>query len=283
MVQAALTAFPSDFVWPGRFTIDLNAAEKPRPQAAPPLTEIHDARPVQAAATAAAMFERHGFALLPHVTAVTDWSADPALGYRAEIEQLIARDLLPGQRFEVSFGSMNRRGRGTPQGYAGGVHQDCGYTLEDYQQLVGAYTGPEAALGWRAMYDRPDVAGYMLIDFWRTTNMSEPLRHMPLTVCDPASVDLDDIVPTELAGLPGARVAPYQMALRRNPEQRWYYYPFMTGDEVLAFKLFDVRKSDPVPRLRSCFHTAFGHPDTPPDAEKRQSCEYRLGIWLMRD
>ena len=280
MVQAALTAFPPDFAWPGRFTIDLNAPDQPRPRTEPPLTDIHDARPVQAEATPAGMFERYGFALLDHQTAVTDWDADPAEAYLPEIEPLIAQRLLPGRRFRVSFGSMNRRGRGTPQGYAGGVHQDCGLTVDDYQQLVGAYATPEAAQGWRAVYDAPDVDGYMLIDFWRTTNMSEALRHMPLTLCDPRTVDPGDLVPTELAGLPGSRVPPHQMALRRNPGQRWYYYPGMTGDEVLAFKLFESRKSDAAPVLRSCFHTAFVHPDTPADAEARQSCEYRLGIWL---
>ncbi len=283
MVQAALTAFPPDFRYPGRFTIHLNADNDPPPAAPPPPTEIHDARPVQAVGSAAAMFEDYGFALLPHITDVSDWDADPAAGYKAEVEHLIATQLLPGRRFEISFGSLNRRGRGTAQGYAGGVHQDCGYTLEDYQQMIGAYASPEAAQGWRAMYDRGDVEGYMLIDFWRVTNMREPLRHMPLTLCDPSSVDPADIVPTELAGLPGAKVPPYQMALRRNPAQRWYYYPGMTMDEVLAFKLFDSRKSDGEPRLRSCFHTAFAHPDTPEDAEPRQSCEYRLGIWVMKD
>lgn len=284
MVQAALTAFPADFRYPGRFTIDLNAAnDRPPPAAPPPLTEIHDARPLQASMSAAELFDRHGFALLPHATAVTDWDADPATGYRDEVEHLIAMHLLPGRRFRVSFGAMNRRGRDTPQGYALGVHQDCGYLLEDYQQLVGAYSSPEAAQGWRAVYDADDVDGYVLINFWRTTHMRGPLRHMPLTICDPQSVALDDIVPTELLGLPGTRVAPYQMALRRNPDQCWYYYPDMTTDEVLAFKLFDSRKSDGEPRLRSCFHTAFVHPDTPADAEHRQSCEYRLGIWLLKD
>lgn len=285
MVQAALTAFPSNFSWPGRFTIDLDGG--PGAQSAPsapvPLTEIQDARPLHATASTAELFERRGFVLLPHASAVTDWDADPADLYLPEIETLIATHLLPGRRFRVSFGAMNRRGRDTPQGYANGIHQDCGYSLQDYQQLVGAYASPEAAMGWRAMYDAPDVDGYLLINFWRTTHMSGPLRHMPLTVCDPASVDPADIVPTELKGLPGAKTPPYQMALRRNAGQRWYYYPGMTDSEVLVFKLFDSRKSDAAPVLRSCFHTAFAHPDTPPDAEPRQSCEYRLGIWMLKD
>ncbi len=287
MVQAILNTFPSDFAYPGRFRIDLSDSRDRSmdggPRQTPPLTDIHDARALQSGQSAADTFARHGFALLPHATRVTDWDASPADGYLAEVEQLIATELLPGRRFQTSFGTLNRRGRGTSQGYAGGVHQDCGYTADEYQQLVGCFASPEAAKGWRAMYDAPHVEGYMLIDFWRTTHMSQPLRHMPLTICDAGSVDLSDIVPTEIAGLPGTSAPPHQMSLRRNPGQRWYYYPEMTGDEVLAFKLFDVRKSDAEPVLRSCFHTAFAHPDTPADAEERQSCEYRLGIWLLSD
>ena len=104
---------------------------------------------------------------------------------------------------------------------------------------------------------------------------------MPLTVCDPASVDLDDIVPTDVYGItPQGRPA-RNMALRRNPAQKWYYYPEMTGAEVLAFKLFDCRKDEPG-ALRSCFHTAFADPTAPADAEPRSSCEFRVGVYVLK-
>ena len=50
---------------------------------------------------------------------------------------------------------------------------------------VGAFAGPEAGRWWRQRFERDDVAGFMAIDFWRTTNMAGPLRHMPLALCDP--------------------------------------------------------------------------------------------------
>ena len=64
----------------------------------------------------------------------------------------------------------------------------------------------------------------------------------------------------------------HHVALRYSPRHRWYYYPRMGTDEVLAFKLFECRKDDPEPtRFRSVLHTAFADPDTPAGAEERQS------------
>lgn len=283
MVQARLNAFPSDFHYDGRFPIDLGAA----PAATPPMfnspmTEVRDARPLQAAAASpAAFFERYGFVLLQHDTQVRDWDRDVQSVYAGEVETLIREQLLPGRGVAMSPGaSLARRGRGTDNDYAGGVHQDCGLSVEDYQQLVGAFASEDAARGWRYGYDRDGVEGFMMLDFWRPTQMSEALRHMPLTVCDPESVAIEDIVPTEVSGIAARGV--HQMCVRANPSQLWYYYPGMTTGEVLVFKLYDNRKSDAEPRLRSCFHTAFADPGTPDDAEPRQSCEYRVGLYLLK-
>ena len=74
-----------------------------------------------------------------------------------------------------------------------------------------------------------------------------------------------------------------QLALRYGEGQRWYYYPEMTPDEVLVFKQFQCSKDDPEPPLASCFHSAFELPDTPADADERQSCEHRVLIFCLRD
>ena len=283
MIQAQLSAFPPDFRYNGRFPIDLRAPMPPPPEARP-LTDIDDARAMQDGQDPTAFFDRHGFVLLPHASRVTDWDAAPqANGYLAEAEALIRTHLLPGRRLVVPpYASLVRRGEGTGNGYAGGVHQDCGIGPDDYQGLVAAFANPEAAAGWRAFYDTPEVEGYLLIDFWRTIGMAGPLRHMPLALCDPASVDPADVVMTEIYGVaPDGRAVP-QMVVRRNTAQRWYYYPGMTGEEVLAFKLFDCRKAEPG-ALRSCFHTAFADPTAPADAEPRQSGEFRVGVFVLKD
>ncbi len=282
MIQAKLNLFPSDFRHDGRFPIRLDVPQPPPPEDRP-LTEIHDARALQAGDETMAFFEAHGFVLLPHATAVTDWNADPKDGYMAEVEGLIRAHLLPERRLVIPpFGTIVRRGEGTGNGYAGGVHQDCGIGVDDYQAMIAGFANAESAAMWRAYFDNPDVERYLLIDFWRTTNMPGPLRHMPLALCDPNTVEPGDIVPTDIHGVaPGGQSVP-QMAMRRNPGQAWYYYPGMTGDEVLAFKLFDCAKANPR-AMRSCFHTAFADPTTPIDAAPRQSCEFRVGVFVLKD
>jgi hypothetical protein len=42
-------------------------------------------------------------------------------------------------------------------------------------------------------------------------------------------------------------------------------------------------KVDAAPRLASCFHTAFEHPETPEDAQRRQSCEHRVNVFLLKE
>ena len=281
MIQATLNTFPPGFRHEGRFQIRTDAPPPPPPTERL-LTAIDDARALQGDADVTAFFERHGFVLLPHETQITDWGADPKDGYLAEAEALIRTHLLPGKKLVIPpYASIVRRGEGTGNGYAGGVHQDCGIGPDDYEQLVGAFAGPESATGWRTFFDCPDVEGFMVIDFWRPTHMSQPLRHMPLAVCDPTSVDIEDIVPTEIYGIAPEGRPLRNMGLRRNTDQHWYYYPGMTNDEVLAFKLFDCRKDD-LEAFRSCFHTAFEDPTAPADAEPRKSAEFRVGVFVLK-
>lgn len=256
--------------------------------------QIGDARALQAeAATEAEQFERHGFALLPHRTAVTDWDAPrgPALAesemarvYFPEIEALVRERLLPGRRLAVQqFTPPLRRGRNTAMpGYGSGVHQDFGLTPDDYVEAVLAWAPPEAAPRWREGWARDSVEGFMIIDFWRTTNMDGPLQHMPLALCDPASVDLADIVPTGLVNFSPTGRPTNNLGLRWRADQSWWFYPGMKEDEVLAFKLFDARKNEASPVVRGCFHAAFADPGAPEGARPRQSCEHRVSVWLLK-
>ena len=109
--------------------------------------------------------------------------------------------------------------------------------------------------------------------------MTQPVRHMPLALCDPSTVRLEDLVPTSLVNFTPTGKPSVQMGLRYHPDQRWYYYPNMTTEEVLVINQFDLRRGE-MPTLRSCFHTAFELPDTPADAEPRKSCEHRPQIFF---
>ena len=57
-----------------------------------------------------------------------------------------------------------------------------------------------------------------------------------------------------------------------NPAHEWYYFPHMTNDELLIFKVFDTSQEVDV---RFTAHTAFSDPNTNPNAPARQSIEMR--------
>jgi len=285
MVLAALNGFyPPDFSDEARQCFPVGAPP-PGADRVPRQVEIGDARALQAAGQLSEgdFFAQHGFVLLPHETAVRDWDADVAPIYLGEIERVIRARLLPGRRVEIhQLPNLLRRGRDTPVPfYAEGVHSDGGIDADDYAHNIEAFSTPEAGRWWRSGYERADVAGMIWIDFWRTTNMAGPLHHMPLALCDTASLDAVDLVRSGLTGIAPEGRESHHLSLRHNPEQRWYVYPGMTDEELLAFKLAEFWKVPTPPR--NCFHSAFRDPDALSDAEHRQSCEHRVGVMVLND
>lgn len=295
MVEAILNGFiRRDLVTEGPVLIRVNGpAEGPMPWEAAPPIEISDARGLQTGDTSAHdCLAANGFVLVDHISQVADWdsgaSADPGRDdilnvYMPEIEALIRDHLLPGRKLEIRQGPyLVRRGPGSNP-YAQGVHQDYGLTPDAYQESLEAFSTPEYAQAWRERYDQPDVAGFMVLNFWRTVYMDEPLRHLPLAICHPASVTMEDLVPAALVGFTPSGKNTNQLSLRYNPAHRWHYYPHMTTGEVLVFKIFEHFKDAPADGLKTVFHTAFKHPDTPANAPERQSCEHRVGVFILRD
>jgi hypothetical protein len=283
MIQAALNGFlPPDFDAATMPLIDLANPPPPRSRRDYGLIEISDGRSREPLSEAEC-FARDGFVILPHATRVRDWDADIADIYLAEIEAIIRDRLFPGVRVEVQQRpNVVRRGRETSLPYANGIHSDGPLTPQHFAENVAAFAGPNAEQWWLGQYNRPEVRGFLQIDFWRTTNMTDPLRHMPLALCRPASLDMADIVPTRMIGIAPDRNMTRHLVLRFNPEQEWFYIPEMAGDEVLAFKLCEFWKDEET-RPQNVFHTAFAHPDAPEDAEHRQSCEHRVGVMILRD
>ncbi|MBO9712953.1 CmcJ/NvfI family oxidoreductase [Sphingomonas sp.] len=281
MTVAWLNGFlPEDFVAEDRLRGPVGTAAGPMGGRS---IEIADARPMQAAAKSdSEFFAEHGFVLLPHVTAVKDWDADMASVYLPEVGTLIRERLFPDKRvaFDLYPGVL-RRGRDTPvPAYADGVHSDGGVGLDDYAHNIGAFAGNQAAAWFRDIYSRDQVEGVVWVDFWRTTNMDAPLEHMPLALCDISTLSPEDLVPTGLTGIAPEGRETHHLSLRFNPGQRWYYYPRMTADEMLVFKLAEFWKTPHPPG--NCFHSAFADPAAPVDAELRQSCEYRVGVTVLR-
>ncbi|CAE7850801.1 aclN, partial [Symbiodinium microadriaticum] len=191
--------------------------------------------------------------------------------YAKEVEEMV-RELMPAATFVELDPLCARRGPGTKNPtYSFAVHQDYGYTADDW---------PLADNGFKARFDEPNVTGFMAVNFWRPVlPMKGPVKKAPLAVCDPRSVKMEDTVPINIRWDELGYVK--MLALAHDGDQRWYYYPDMTVDEVLVFKSFQYfKRQEGRPELNTCFHTAFEDPTAPPNAEPRQSAEYRVRVWF---
>jgi hypothetical protein len=287
MIETILPGhFPPSFKPDGRVHLSQLMRENRgyRPESLPP-TRVHDARPLQGGRNESEFLDEYGFVLLNAPHTVRDWGdrEDVSENYLPQVEEMIRTRLYPGRELIVMQPPfVMRRGAGTetPQ-YGTGIHCDHDRTLDEYQHNVEAFAGPEIAGQWRDRVDRDDVDTFVVLDFWRPT-MDEPLRHMPLVLCDPNSIDPEDMISTGLEGIAPNGAETYHIGLKYNAGQRWYYYPEMTADEVLVFKLFELRKGEAPQRFRACLHCAVEDPSTPPDAKPRQSCEHRVSVLLLK-
>ncbi|CAE7347755.1 BCAT6 [Symbiodinium natans] len=265
--------------------------------------EVADARKkeVQEGLSKREFFDKYGFVLLKQASKMSaeDWlgntyqaSSDsfrklkpgersPVIDiYAKELEPLI-RELLPNTA-QIRFPDFAlRRGPGGPNPHYGfGVHQDYGLYPEDMETTYR--TGLEGSFEdfLTRMYHE-ETAGFSVINFWRPVPpMAGPVRSTPLALCDPNTVKIEDCVPTEIHGfVPGGQRS---LLLKPNPDQKWYYYPDMTTDEVLVFRQFHYARGVEAPysQVRTVFHSAFKHPAASKEDEVRCSSEYRVGVWL---
>ncbi|CAJ1433372.1 unnamed protein product [Effrenium voratum] len=186
-----------------------------------------------------------------------------------------------GKTLDTHQHPQTREHKGKPTIFSGllrgntEVHQDFGLYPEDMRSIFGAEFFDE----WFSKLD--SGGGYSMINFWRPVlPMVGPVRGVPLAVCDPNTISVEDIVPQEVHGfVPGGQ---YNMGLKFNPKQQWYFYPEMTKDEVLIFRQFHYQPKTPQPysSIKTVFHSAFRSPWASKDEEVRCSSEYRVPVWL---
>ena len=136
-----------------------------------------------------------------------------------------------------------RRGPGSRNHfYSEGVHQDYCFGPEKYYQSIHAQKNLQAANDWKMKWDDPIIKGMVVICFWRTINMQDPLRYRPLCFCDPATSSRSDVVDVALSGYRNCRrvtnpgTSTHKAKLVYNENQKWYFYPEMKPNEVMAFK-----------------------------------------------
>jgi len=126
--------------------------------------------------------------------------------------------------------------------------------------------------------DRKDeFAGKRLINVNVWTPV-RPVENSPLAVCDASSVEPGDFMNIKFGKEETFDTDEFRgrfdsggYVLGHNPRHRWFYYPNMQPEEVLAFRLCDTAD----PGLRMTAHTAFDDPTSRPGSPKRMSYELR--------
>jgi hypothetical protein len=212
--------------------------------------------------------DTNGFVLTEHETAVKDfYDPDEVKSvYYPEVERLLKR--VTGAERVVVFDHIVRnpvlaeRGEKGARPPAKVVHND--YSLKSAPRRVRDHLGEEA--------DRLLENRFAEINVWRA--IRGPIESSPLALCDARSLDLEDIVPTDLVYR--ERVGE-TLGFLFSPRHRWYYFPQMQPHEAILLKCYDSKDDG---RARFTAHTSFEDPNSPPNAAPRESIEVRtLVFW----
>lgn len=205
----------------------------------------------------------HGFELMPHATAVTDFldEAEVRDVYEPEVASLVRR--VTGAR-EVHVFDHTLRADSAALRETRRMRDPAGTVHNDYTERSGP----------RRLRDLlPDEAEarlarrFAIVNLWRP--IAGPVLSSPLALCDARSVAPGDLVPSERRAK--NRVGEIHQATY-SPTHRWYRFPRMTRDEALLIKTYDSATDG---RSRFTIHSAFDDPTTPPGAPPRESIESR--------
>ena len=239
-------------------------------------TTMHDAR----ALAPPASLETMGFALASKSSAVADFRDEDEIvrTYYGEIMELV-KEASGARRVYVFDHTVRDSGNTNLNTEAGGsaapvprVH--CDYTADGAPRRLrqlgeqGIYSRVRGRVLTSDEVEELTSRRFAFINVWRSISDDGPVVAKPLAVCDENSVDPDDRFLYELI-FPDRTGENY--SLKFSEAHRWYYYPEMTKDECLLFKVYDKKADGP----RFVFHTSFDDPRTPPDAPPRKSIEAR--------
>jgi hypothetical protein len=213
--------------------------------------------------------DTHGFVFVDHPTAVKNFvdQLDRKRVYDREVEELIKRH--SGASHVVVFDHTIRIGDEQAQRSLGarppvkGVHND--YTENSAPRRLRDIMGDREA-------ERRFKKRWAIIQVWRP--IRRPVLTDPLGICDGRSIPQRGFILLQRR-YRDRTAEVYHIAY--NPEHVWFYFPQMTRDEALVFKVFDSDQTRPT---RFTAHSAFDDPNTLPDAPPRESIETRtFAFW----
>lgn len=232
-------------------------------------------------------WEECGFELKKHASAVTDWSDDDQIArlHYAEISEF-AQELtgcdhaLVSSHIKRSPEEAKKHSDLSPITF---VHSDFADSYGDLLRKMYA-TGDRAEAAKREGLDPEEIAGarrLMILQFWR--NIGPPKMDLPLAFCDARTVPRDDIRPVPVKNYAGSGFdfeALGIVAPEKPDDHRWYVFPEMQIDEVVAFRTYDgdmVETGEPYWTP----HGAIRDPEVESGKPARSSIELRATcVWL---
>ena len=208
--------------------------------------------------------DKNGFVFLDHSSAVQNFydRAEVEAVYGAEVEALIkaqsgaSRVVVFDHTFR--FADDLKREENQARKPVKRVHND--YTDESGPQRVRDLLPPDEA---EALLKKR----FMIIQVWRP--VGAVVESDPLAISDARTLSRENFI---LVTRRYADRTAYVYHITYDPRHAWYYFPDMTPNEALMFKVFDSDQTAPV---RYTAHSAFDDPNSLPDARPRESVETR--------
>ena len=240
--------------------------------------DIHDGR-----AASLPGWQECGFELVDHTSAVVSWDDETvAAVHHAEMEQLAL--VMTGADHAVVGSHIVRNpdeaARHQDLGPITFVHSDFAAGYDDLvrgRYRTAPQSAPDGSLTRNGLTaaDVADARRMVILQFWR--NIGPPKMDFPLAFCDVRTVHLDDARPIPVHDYAGSGFdfEALAVAAPEPPERlRWYAFPELTVDEVVAFRTYD---SDLVRDGGVFFtpHSAFRDPDVGIGQPARCSIELR--------
>ena len=265
-VEAELDYIVDDGVPPVRYVDWPEEAHKAHPATYEKhLTRIHNGRDMAGSFA----LPSHGFSLVCHDTRMQDFfDEDEVLGvYYPETEQLIKTE--SGAARVVVFDHTVRTADESRHADRW-VRQTVHAVHNDYTEL----SAPQRVRDLLSA-DEADAAlqrRFAIIQTWRS--IAPAVESEPLALCDGRTIPETGFIRNQRR-YRDRTAETYHITY--NPAHRWYYFPLMTRDEALVFKVFDSETGD---RARFTAHTSFVDPTTPAGAPPRESIEMRAFVFF---
>jgi hypothetical protein len=229
-------------------------------------------------------YEQCGFTLLTHQSDVRDWLDESELQrvHGPEIAQL-ARDFSGCDQVVVYpplVRSPTRAASHDDFGPIEAVHSDF---TEDYRLMVQEpgrpyrrFLDPLLAAAGLSRDDVENASRLLMLQFWR--NIGETFPDRPFALCDASTVPRTELAPYLVPEYGGEKLE-FETFMGLTPQdaesQRWYTFPGLKIDEVIAFRTYDSR-CEQEGRPFWTPHSAFVDPTVGAGAPQRESLEMRV-------